>query len=52
MFKFVKNFEAHGTCEDHRATGSSPSGPLITIQTHNNATRVQESIDQSLSRSE
>ena len=24
IFKLVKNFEAHGTCEDHRAMGSHP----------------------------
>ena len=33
IFKLVKNFEAHGICEDHMATGSSPSGSLLTIQT-------------------
>ena len=29
IFKLVKNFEAHGSYEDHRATGSSLSGHLI-----------------------
>ena len=31
ILKLIKNFEAHGTCEDRRAKGSSPSGPPITI---------------------
>ena len=29
IFKLVKNFEAHGTCEHSRVMGSSPSGPPI-----------------------
>ena len=31
IFKLVKNFETHGTYEDHRAKGFSPSGPSITV---------------------
>ena len=30
IFKSVKNFEPHGTCEDRRATCSSRSRPPIT----------------------
>ena len=33
IFKLVKNFEAHSTCEDSRTTGSLTSGPPITIRT-------------------
>jgi len=40
----VKKFETHGTCGDRRVTGSSPSGPPITIRTPDNVTRVQESV--------
>jgi len=32
----VKKFETHGTCGDRRVTGSSPSGPPITIRTPDN----------------
>ena len=32
IFKLVKTFETHGTCGDRRVTGSSPSGPPITIR--------------------
>jgi hypothetical protein len=47
IFKLVKNFEAYGTCEDRRATGSSPCGHSITIRTPENVTRVQESFGRS-----
>jgi len=47
IFKLVKKFETHGTCEDRRVTGSSPSGPPITIRTPDNVTRVQESVGRS-----
>ena len=46
IFKPVKNFQAHGTCEDLKATGSSPSGPPITIRTPKSVTRIQESVVQ------
>jgi len=51
IFKLVKKFETHGTCEDRRVTGSSPSGPPITIRTPDNVTRVQESVGRSPSKS-
>ena len=41
IFKLVKHFAAHGTWED-RETSFSPSGPLISIPTLDNVTRVQE----------
>ena len=47
IFKLVKKFETHGTCGDRRVTGSSPSGPPITIRTPDNVTRVQESVGRS-----
>ena len=47
IFMLVKNVEAHGTCEDHWATGSFLWRFPITIQTPNNVTRVQESVSQS-----
>ena len=31
IFKLGTNFEAHGTCEDHRLPGSLPSGTPISI---------------------
>ena len=51
IFKLVKKFETHGTCVDRRVTGSSPSGPPITIRTPDNVTRVQESVGRSPSKS-
>ena len=51
IFKLVKKFETHGTCGDRRVTGSSPSGPPITIRTPDNVTRVQESVGRSPSKS-
>ena len=30
IFKLIKNFEVHGTCEDRKAMGSSPFGPPLT----------------------
>ena len=51
IFKLVKKFETHGTCGDRKVTGSSPSGPPITIRTPNNVTRVQESVGRSPSKS-
>ena len=47
----VKKFETHGTCGDRRVTGSSPSGPPITIRTPDHVTRVQESVGRSSSKS-
>ena len=44
IFELVKNFEADGTCLDHRVTGFSPSGPPMIIRTFNNITRAQESV--------
>ena len=41
IFKLGKKFETHGTCGDRRVTGSSPSGPPITIRTPDNVTRVK-----------
>ena len=32
IFKLINNFEAHSICEDHRVTGSSISGPPITLE--------------------
>ena len=51
IFKLVKKFETHGTCGDRRVTGSSPSGPPITVRTPDNVTRVQESVGRSPSKS-
>ena len=51
IFKLVKKFETHGTYGDRRVTGSSPSGPPITIRTPDNVTRVQESVGRSPSKS-
>ena len=43
IFKLVKNFEVHGTYEDHSAISSSPSGPPISQEEYarviNNFTR-------------
>ena len=41
IFKLVEKFETHGTCGDRMVTGSSLSGPPITIRTPDNVIRVQ-----------
>ena len=51
IFKLVKNFEAHGTCEGHRVTGFSPSGPSVTMRFADNVTRAQDPVGWSLSKS-
>ena len=51
IYKLVKNFEAHGTDKGHRAMGSLPPRPLITIQTPKKVTKVQELVGHSPSRS-
>ena len=44
IFKLVKNFEAHSTFEDYRATSTSPPGLPITIWIPKNVTRIQGSV--------
>ena len=45
------SFEASGTCQDHRTTGYSLSGPLITIRIPKNITSFHTLIGSSLSQS-
>ena len=49
IFKLVKNFEAHGTCEHRRVTDSSPTRPP-TMSLGIIVSRVQESVVRSPSK--
>ena len=45
-YKLVKNFEAHGICEDHKVMGSSLSGPYdnnLNTQEYYQGSRISPS---------
>ena len=52
IFQLIKDFAAYNTHQNRTATNSLPSGPLITIQTLKNVTRIHELVNQSPSRFE